>query len=105
MVVTELEKYPIFARIDGLRLYALKQPGREFRRQLEADIVSFDTELKLELKRRGHDEKLRKFVPEWHKLVGSTPELHPLDDSVRGFIVAEVERLVLQIETLWGLAA
>ncbi len=103
MIISNTEEYPIFARIDALRSYAISCDTRERQYELDSAICTFDAELKLQLEYMGVGELARKCVPEWHKLVGSTPEEFPIDIRVKEHIVGEVERLVLELEANWGL--
>ncbi len=90
-------------RIDELRWYAVSAESSDFMNELSDRVYEFDQQLQATLRERYGDENLRKTVPEWHKLVGSTPEDHEADPQAKEFIAKEVERFVSEMETKWGL--
>jgi hypothetical protein len=103
MLITQPGAYPIFARIDALRMYAFDDSTLCLQDELDTAIISLDQELQKELGKRFGNADLRKLVPEWHKLVGSTPELHELDENVASFIRGKVEAFVEAQEKKWGM--
>lgn len=103
MIVTQSEAYPIFKRIDALRMHAYEDKTLYLMDELNTAIISLDEELKQELGERFGDANLRKYVPEWHKLVGSTPEFHDLDKEIVDLIRTKVEAFVEAQEKKWGM--
>ncbi|MEN9921007.1 MAG: hypothetical protein RL538_900 [Candidatus Parcubacteria bacterium] len=103
MVITEAEQYPIFARIDALRMHAFEAPTLELQDELDVGIIALDQELQREIAERFGDGNLRRYVPEWHKLVGSTPERHDVADEIRDLVTGKVARFVEEQEQKWGL--
>ena len=102
MFDVESKREVIFERIDNLRLSALNHE-RAFINELSDEIYTFDQKLQQSLETQFGDANLRKMVPEWHKLVGSTPEDHGADPGAKGYITEQVERFVSEMESKWGL--
>lgn len=104
MVITKPELFPILARIDKVREHALKAKNRD---ELLCDLASaceeLDEVLQRDLKKAYGDPYLRRGVPEWHKLMGSTPEYHDIPEEARSAVVRKVEVLVRSFEEAWGL--
>jgi len=97
----EIDPTSMFGRIDRLRIFVLD--SEDMMNELSDDIFYFDAELQLALKEQYADEYLRKTVPEWHKLVGSTPEDHEANPEAKKFIAQRVEQFVSEMETKLGL--
>jgi len=98
----ESDPSSLFGRIDRLRSASFDVEKRL--EELSEMVYNFDQELQTALAERFGDKDLRKTVPEWHKLVGSTPEDHNPDNPVRDFIVNAVESFVSDAEEQWGIA-
>ena len=96
-------KGPRLKRIEDLRWFALDAESSDYMDELSEKICEFDQQLQVALSQRYGNGELRKMVPEWHKLVGSTPEDHDVNPEAKQFIVEEVERFVTEMETKWGL--
>ncbi len=90
-------------RINSLRLYALNQESHDYLNNLSDKIFAFDQDLQVTLRERYGDENLRKMVPEWHKLVGSTVEDHEANPEAKQFVVDEIKRFVEEMEEEWEL--
>jgi GH35 family endo-1,4-beta-xylanase len=90
-------------RIDALRWYAVEAESNHFMEELSDKIYEFDQNLQVALNDRYGDRDLRKMVPEWHKLVGSTVEDHDVNPEAKKYIADEVERFVSEMETKWEL--
>lgn len=96
-------KAAMLSRIDALRWFAVEAESDSFMNELSDKIYEFDQTLQGTLRDRFGDENLRKMVPEWHKLVGSTPEDHDANPEAKQYIAGEVERFVSEMETKWEL--
>jgi hypothetical protein len=66
-------------------------------------VHKFDDSLKSALSAEFGDPRLRKLIPEWHRLVGSTVEVHAVDQEIRRFILAKLELFVEHFEAEWDI--
>ncbi len=92
-----------FERIDGLRWFAINAESPDFLSLLSDKIVAFEEMLVEKLTQRFGDKNVRKAVPEWHKLVGSTPELHDVDPEIADFVIQEIIRFITSVEEEWSI--
>jgi hypothetical protein len=96
-VPTKFQK-DFFERIDAMRLHVFGLTSPQATSDFSDKIVDFDRTLSAELKERFADETIKKSVPEWHKLVGSTPESSAIQSEAREFIEQRVIAFVIQLE-------
>jgi hypothetical protein len=99
----EVSMNPLFARIGVLRRCTLEDGTLARYDELNTAIVELDGVLKREMKEVYGDENFRRHVPEWHKLIGSTPENHDMPEEARAVVVRKIECLVEAFEIKWGL--
>jgi hypothetical protein len=65
-------------------------------------VVEFNASLRKKLLIDYGDAGLCKKIPEWHRLVGSTVEVHEIDQDIKRFIIDKITSFIESYEEKWN---
>ncbi|MFT5832063.1 MAG: hypothetical protein ACI9SY_000444 [Candidatus Paceibacteria bacterium] len=97
----EQYKSELLNRIDCLRNHALD--SNETNNELNDATADFNLQLQKDLNAEYGDSTLGSKIPEWHKLVGSTLEMHNIEEDAKRFILDEITNFVEGFENKWDI--
>ena len=88
-------------RIKIVRTRSLENDESNF--EFNYAVAVFNEQLCEALQTEFGDSRLCQKVPEWHQLVGSTVEVHEIEDAAERFIVREISSFLDEFEIKWDI--
>lgn len=91
----------LLSRINLLRSRSLDTIDNNI--EFNEAVANFNVALQRTLATEYGDPVLCKRIPEWHRLVGSTVEVHDIDQESKRFILEQISQFVSGYEEKWNL--
>lgn len=99
--VAENYSSELLDRIQVVRTRSLED--NDSNSEFNDSVADFNERLRAALQKEFGESGLCKKVPEWHRLVGSTVEVHEIEEDAKRFIVDEISSFLEEFETKWDI--